>query len=197
MAIMGNAAFIRARKFLNYNPLAKWLALIGAVGTGVFFVLLLLVLALFADLMVERGEISCFANLPVREQNHFTDSRSLHTIRIQEDMEELGLAEPALVKLATSETPEALSARDQEVRNELLWYVELVSWLGREVGDEAAEEVRQEVRSHIETLGPEIALNHNLADFGILGLLARSRYSLQRTWLAPLARWNPWMWRNG
>ena len=71
---MGNAAFIRARKFLNYNPLAKWLALIGAVGTGVFFVLLLLVLALFADLMVERGEILCFANLPLREGNAFVAS---------------------------------------------------------------------------------------------------------------------------
>src|SRR5262245_47024552 len=74
---MGNAAFIRARKFLNYNPLANGLALIGAVGTGVFFVLLLLVLALFADLMVERGEIPCFANLPVRERNDFASSVAL------------------------------------------------------------------------------------------------------------------------
>ena len=206
MAIMGNAAFIRARKFLNYNPLAKWLALIGAVGTGVFFVLLLLVLALFADLMVERGEIPCFANLPLREGNAFAasltppendDQRKEFFQLIRQEMQDLGLREPALVKLATSEAGDFLSARDQELRQELLWYVKLVPWLNQNVSADAAEEVRQELRSHIEALGPEIALNHNLADFGILGLLARSQYRLQRTWLAPLARWNPWMWRNG
>src|SRR5713226_4182595 len=120
--IMGNAAFLRARKFLNYNPVAKWLALVGAVGTGVFFVLLLLVLALFADLMVERGEIPCFANLPVREQNSFANSlvlpenaqeRKDFSQKIRQEMQELGLEDPPLVKLAASESLDALSVRDQ------------------------------------------------------------------------------------
>ncbi len=206
MAIMGNAAFIRARKFLNYYPLAKWLALVGSVGTGVFFVLLLLVLALFADLMVERGEIPCFANLPVREQNSFANSlvlpenaeeRKDFLKKIRQDMEDLGLDDPPLVKLAASESLDTLSVRDQELRKELLWYVKLVPWLKHDVSAEAAEEVRQGLRDHIENLGPEIALNHNLEDFGLLSLQARSQFSVKKSWLAPLARWSPWMWRYG
>src|SRR6516165_4719657 len=145
---MGNAAFIRARKFLNYNPLAKWLALVGAVGTGVFFVLLLLVLALFAELMVERGEIPCFANLPIREQSAFTaslvlpenaDQRKDYLQTLRQEMQDLGLDQPALVKLAQSQATDTLSVRDKELRFELLWYVKLVPWLKENVSAEAAE----------------------------------------------------------
>ena len=194
---MGNAAFIRARKFLNYNPLAKWLALVGAVGTGVFFVLLLLVLALFADLMVDRGEILCYANLPVRERNAFSAALALPENAqqrkefykaIRSEMHDLGLKD---------ETIDALPTGDEEFQKEVLWYVKLVPWLKENVSADAAQEVRQELRSHVDNLGPEIALNHNLEDFGLLSLLVRSQYSLQKTWLAPLARWNSWMWREG
>jgi ATP-binding cassette subfamily B protein len=52
------AAFARAWRFLSYRPLAKWLALSAAVATGLLYVLLLLVLGLFVDLLVSRGRIA-------------------------------------------------------------------------------------------------------------------------------------------
>src|ERR1700730_8101037 len=55
---MDNAAFTRAKRFLNYVPIAKWLSILCGVATAILFVGLLLVLALFADLMVNHGKIA-------------------------------------------------------------------------------------------------------------------------------------------
>src|SRR5438477_2031883 len=55
---MENVAFKRAARFLNYLPTAKWLSLICGVATAVLFLGLLLVLALYADLMVSQGAVS-------------------------------------------------------------------------------------------------------------------------------------------
>src|SRR5262245_16387207 len=67
------AAFLRARKFLNYYPVAKWSALVAAVGTGVLFLMLLLVLGLFIDLVVSRGDIPAYQNLSAQDQRAFRD----------------------------------------------------------------------------------------------------------------------------
>lgn len=48
---MDSAAFARARSFLNYTPLAKWFAILSGVAAALLYVALLVVLALFADLM--------------------------------------------------------------------------------------------------------------------------------------------------
>ena len=68
---MEREAFARARRFLNYSAVAKWLALTTAVATGVLYVALLVVLGLFADLIVSRGEIPLFRNLSRGEQDSF------------------------------------------------------------------------------------------------------------------------------
>jgi ATP-binding cassette, subfamily B, bacterial len=65
------AAFARARSFLNYHPLAKWLSVACGVGTAVFYVLLLMVLGLYADLIVNRGEIPAFRRLSDVDQAAF------------------------------------------------------------------------------------------------------------------------------
>jgi ATP-binding cassette subfamily B protein len=61
-------AFARARRFLNYSPVAKWSALAAAVITGALYVVLLVVLGLFADLTVSRGEIPPFRALSASDQ---------------------------------------------------------------------------------------------------------------------------------
>src|SRR6516164_8080038 len=131
---MGNPSFARARKFLNYNPLAKWLALIGAVGTGILYVALLLVLALFADLMVNRGHVPCYANLSYRNRLIFLDrlealndsaERAQEFPMIRRELDALGIKDQNLVKLAVSENPQKLSEEQQELRRELLWFTDL------------------------------------------------------------------------
>jgi ATP-binding cassette, subfamily B, bacterial len=53
---MDNAAFTRATRFLNYSPVAKWLALLCGIASAALYVGLLLVLFFFADLLVERHD---------------------------------------------------------------------------------------------------------------------------------------------
>jgi ATP-binding cassette subfamily B protein len=198
---MEKAAFARARTFLNYNPLAKWLALVGAAGTGVLFVALLLVLSLFVDLMVERGEIPCFANLPVREQNYFLDNEVPESAeerkQARQELRDLGVKESGPLTLIGRDAPDSLSPRDRELRNELFWFAYLGPMYARTVGDEAAAEVRSAIRKNIDNLGLEIALNHNLTDFGILSLVARSQSTLQGSFVAFVAWLNAWMWTEG
>src|SRR5262249_50063560 len=56
-------AFNRAARYLNYNAAAKWFAYLAAAGTGLMYIGLLGVLWLFADLMVNRGQIPFFREL--------------------------------------------------------------------------------------------------------------------------------------
>src|SRR5262245_21582683 len=67
------AAFARARTFLEYHPVAKWSALVAAVLAGVLYVVLLMLLGLFADLAVNRGDIPAYQHLPPQQRATFRD----------------------------------------------------------------------------------------------------------------------------
>ncbi|MCI0459016.1 MAG: ABC transporter ATP-binding protein/permease [Gemmataceae bacterium] len=68
---MERAAFARARSFLNYHPVAKWSALVAGILAGVFYVGLLVLLGLFADLAINRGEIPAFQHLSTQQRTAF------------------------------------------------------------------------------------------------------------------------------
>src|SRR5215471_19074345 len=67
-------AFARAWSYLNYNAVAKWTALVAAVAAGVLYLLLLVVLWLFGDLMVHRGQVPDFGQLTRSEQEAFAQA---------------------------------------------------------------------------------------------------------------------------
>jgi ATP-binding cassette subfamily B protein len=67
-------AFARAWSYLNYNAAAKWTALVAAVAAGVLYLLLLIVLWLFGDLMVHRGQVPDFGQLTRSEQEAFAQA---------------------------------------------------------------------------------------------------------------------------
>src|SRR5207302_9821400 len=71
-------AFARAWTYLNYNAAAKWTALVAAVAAGVLYVLLLLVLRLFGDEMVYRGQVAAFDQLNPAEVDHFAEQWKEH-----------------------------------------------------------------------------------------------------------------------
>jgi ATP-binding cassette subfamily B protein len=68
---MERAAFTRARSFLNYHPVAKYTSVAATVGTCVLFVVLLLLLGLFADLIVNLGQIPAFYSLSEADRQAF------------------------------------------------------------------------------------------------------------------------------
>ncbi len=54
---MPRDAFGRARRFLQYHPLAAWGAIVTSISLGLLYVALLAVLGLFADLITTRGRV--------------------------------------------------------------------------------------------------------------------------------------------
>jgi ATP-binding cassette subfamily B protein len=202
---MDNAAFARAVRFLNYSPVAKWLAIVGGVGSAILYVCLLLVLGLFADLLVNRGEIPAFHNLSSRERIRFLESvaiaddaetRKQQIDSFQQHVKELGISEPAWLKLVASE-PKVDNKRDQEMRGHLLWFAEQPGRLDESVGTDAGNKVREQIKEAIANLGVEPAVHTSLKDLGILSLVVRSEDSLLGQLNAALARYNDWTWYEG
>jgi ATP-binding cassette subfamily B protein len=126
-------AFARAWTYLNYNAAAKWSSLVAAVVTGVLYVALLVLLWLFADLMVHRGQIPAIDDLPQEEQVAFArlwdkDGRA--------SLQELGLEQSPRFEELVETKPLETDLPPQDRR--LLWRASLVKIMRDEVGGEAA-----------------------------------------------------------
>jgi ATP-binding cassette subfamily B protein len=175
-------AFARARRFLDYSPLAKWSALVAAVGTGVLYVALLVVLALFVDLVASRGEIPSFRDLSPAAKNYFWH----RWIALPEQdrrmyIQDSGVEDPKKVETLATADPQELTPRDQELR----WHGQLYHILGEEVGPDAAQ--------MIVGAPPD----QPLPERGILSLVVRSQNQYYGGLITSLARWNPWTWKYG
>jgi ATP-binding cassette subfamily B protein len=191
------AAFARARRFLNYNALAKWSALAAAVGTGVLFVGLLVVLGLFADLMVNRGQIPTYGTLSAAQQDDFED-----------DWKDLTADEksPALTRVGTPPSQVSrLAAADlgdlSLAEREYCWRAYAYLLLQDRVGDDAANTYleRYPVTGPPEApvFGPRDAAERERADLGALSLVVRAN-SVTGSLIGWLASWNGWwMWEPG
>ena len=64
-------AFAKACAYLSYNRAAQWTAHAAGVGSCLVYVALLMVLWLFADLMVSRGRLPTYHDVPPAAQNRF------------------------------------------------------------------------------------------------------------------------------
>jgi ATP-binding cassette subfamily B protein len=169
---MEREAFARAWRFLSYHPVAKWSALAAGAGTGVLYVALLIVVGLVADLMVSRGQIPSFADLPRSHQEAFLlhpDDKTAHE----------------LAKAVDPETKAIDFGRLGPKELERLWREHVAELLRSRVGPEAAGVVAD--------TDPVLALT----DHGILSLIVRSEQRFYLPILTGLARTSPWMWRQG
>jgi ATP-binding cassette subfamily B protein len=187
------AAFARARKFLNYNLGAKWSALAAAVGTGILFVALLIVLGLFADQMVNRGRIPSYGDLSAAKQEDFQDDwRDLQADDKRAALARAGAPADRVGKLADAKV-EDLSPPEREY----CWRAYAYSLLEDRVGDDAAETYLK----HYPVTGSPAAPvfvprgpdDRERADLGVLSLVVRSN-PLSGGLLGWVANWNPWMW---
>ncbi len=184
-------AFAKACAYLNYNATAKWLALAAGVGTALLYVGLLAVLWLFADLMVHRGLLPDFADLPERDRQAFSaqwaaipddDKRSLLDTLDRRPGEEAGPDKKRLDELAAAD-PLAVQTpvRDRQT----IWRAYLAHLLGQKVGADAEALVNKPAEE-------------TLPDVGILSLVVRNHlagrfFTPVTSWLA---RWNHWTWRT-
>jgi ATP-binding cassette subfamily B protein len=128
-------AFARAWRFLNYKPMAKWIALAAAVTTGILYIALLLLLSLFVDLLVQRGRIPSFRELSRSEQESFDAawSRGLDADARRERLEAIGIDKGPAADYENTD-PVQLTPSEQE----LLWRAYLYRLLRDQVGPGAA-----------------------------------------------------------
>jgi ATP-binding cassette subfamily B protein len=178
------AAFAKAYAYLNYSPKAKWAAHVAAVGTGVVYVAMLIVLWLFADLMVSRGRLPDFDELTPPEQARFREQwGALSPEERQRRLGEAGFDAARAKGLAAFDPGSASTAADLNA----LWHAQVAQTLRERVGDEARPP------------GPPDRPDYGQADTGILSLIVREQADGKYVTpvLAWLARWNPWMWNYG
>src|SRR5262249_20188150 len=140
---MDSTAFARARRFLSYNAVAKWSAHLAAAGTGVLYVLLLVFLGLFADLIVNRGRLPAFFTLSAGDQRSFREQadeilqdegRCLQALKLLN-------ADDKQANLIVAETlkPANLSGAKEDLKYEWLWHMYMALALNDEVGPDAAD----------------------------------------------------------
>jgi len=178
---VGSEAFARARRFLDYSPVAKWSALVAAVGTGVLYVALLIVLGLFVDLVVSRGEIPSFRDLsPALKEYFWQRWEALPETDRKKGLQDSGVDPKKALELVKA-NPQKLPPQDQELR----WRGQLYHILEEQVSPDAAKVVA------------DTPLDQPLPEGGILSLVVRSQDRFYRGFITWLARWNPWTWTDG
>ena len=114
---MEREAFARARRFLNYSPVAKWSALIAAVSSGILYVALLVVLGLFVDLVVSRGVIPSFRDLSPAEKEYFWQHWAALSLEDrQKALQDSGVEDAKQAANLAAADPQGMTPADQELR---------------------------------------------------------------------------------
>jgi ATP-binding cassette, subfamily B, bacterial len=203
---MERQAFDRALEFFRHARAASWVAVVFSLATTFLFVALLTVLSLFADLVVQRGEVpslgqlSPAAHAAALADLQLSDEPEVKKASLQRwtvALRDLGVTDPRLDALVAADDPDLLSARDRELRLSVLWMLEVCAGLDEHVGRDAGDAVRQKLRGKIDAVGAAVAFNRDVEDLGILGLVVRTRHSLRRWITQPIAREFPWTWKYG
>jgi ATP-binding cassette, subfamily B, bacterial len=171
-------AFLRARRFLDYSPLAKWTALIAAIGSGVLYVALLVILGLFTDLVISRGNIPAFGDLSLSNREAFRqDWKSLPPD------EQLNLLQAIGVPARDIEGLEPAVREGNLEQQDVLWLAEVRHVLEQQVSEAAG--------SVIGTAARQSALSNR----GLLSLAVRSYPHTYGRVVSLVARPH-WTWDN-
>jgi ATP-binding cassette subfamily B protein len=175
-------AFAKACTYLNFSALAKWSAHLAGAASAVVYVLLLVVLLLFTDLMVTRGRIPNYHSLSPQKQQRFKDKwQNLEEAKRKERLEKVLHLSPEDAEKRKQAGIDDFSRTEVD----LLW--------------------RANVRDRLEyyNIGTEAQRddlvqgnNYDEIDRGFLGLVVRFDASDEplTPLVAAVARWNPWMW---
>jgi ATP-binding cassette subfamily B protein len=199
---MANSAFARCQRFLGYHPLAKWLSIISSIGTALLYLGLVVLLGLFIDLMVERGEIPSFHQLPRHDRDAFLkenalpdekDKRDELVDSIKAELESLGFDRASVKSWEKGDPVEKLPAHEKA----LLWWAKMHELLREKVGDEAARKVRDHLKAWKENRGADVPSPQALEQCGLLSLVVRTRHSPKGRIIAVIAEWSEWMWAYG
>jgi ATP-binding cassette, subfamily B, bacterial len=174
------SAFAKACAYLNYKQGAKWTAHAAAAGTGVVYVALLVVLWLFTDLLVYRGQLPAYHSLtPLQRSRFYREWNQLPVEERHKRLEALGYLSKSFIQRWSEAQVEEPDASSETVRADLryLWYAQVRHILLTRLGAERLPE-RDDYNTNV----------------GIKSLLVRSQTEgrILTPVVAALAKWAPW-----
>ncbi len=201
---MDTTEFNRLRVDFLKSPLERWGSATGSIGAVGAYLLLLLLLYLFVDLLVWKGEVPSYAQLPTAKQQEFAAEWAQ---RADPDREEavrrLGLLDPERAEVKHMVDQRLLpdrrvvaaasrGSRGPTVQEwELRWRAGVYLALKDRVNPTAAETYLPELSTDTAT-EPEAPPR-----LGLLSLVVRERGRWTGRLIGWLASWNTWSWRPG
>jgi ATP-binding cassette subfamily B protein len=170
------ADFLRART-------EKWGAVVSSVGAAVAYILLLLLLYLFVDLLVWRGRVPGYAELTPAKQRAFAEEWGSRDVAARMDaLRRAAPGEDTTVLLGGDRVPPPTAAQWEQ-----RWRAGVYLALRDRVNQDAAD-------AYLPEDSEPTAVPREL---GVLSLVARERNRWTGVLLGSLASWNGWMWRPG
>ena len=203
---MDRKAFDRALEFFRHARAGSWIAVVFSFLTALLFVALLAILSLFADLVVERGEVLSLAQLPgavhtaAKADLELAADPEANKAAVQRrtaELRDLGVTDARLDALVAADKLEELPSRDRELRLSVLYLLDVCADLDANISRAAGDALRSRLRDNIDAFGVDVAFNRDAPDLGILGLVVRTRHSVRRFVTQPIAREFPWTWKYG
>jgi ABC-type multidrug transport system fused ATPase/permease subunit len=197
-------ALQRLRADFVKSPSARWGAIVSSVGSAVTYFLLLLLLYLFVDLLVWRGEVPAYAHLSAARKREFADEWERRAPEERrEAVARLGWPGPRAARLAaTDEELKALatSPRDEHLfadEWEARWRAGVYLALRDRVNQAAADAFLLPPGSEPNGRAEEPTGSEERPRYGLLSLVVRERNRWVGPLLGRLAAWNAWSWAPG
>ncbi len=178
---MDNTALDRLRADFVKAPSARLGAIVSSIGAAVTYVLLLLLLYLFVDLLVWRGEIPTYAQLTPAQKVEFAKEWAERKPADREDAVKR-LRRPEIADRLKTATDKDLYADEWEAR----WRAGVYLILKERVGDDAANAFLPEP--------PAEGTPEKPPSFGSLSLVVREHYRWTGSILGRLAALCTWTW---
>jgi ABC-type multidrug transport system fused ATPase/permease subunit len=179
-------AFDRLRADFVKSPTEAALAAVGSVAAAVCYVLLLLLLYLFIDLLVWKGQVSSYAQLSPARKAEFADEWKA---RGDDDraaaVGRLGLTGAAAARVAAADPDPPPTPGEWELRRRAGVYLALRDRVGQDAADLYLPEATAAGGN-----------GHN-PELGVLSLVVRERNRWTGRVVGWLASWNRWAWQPG
>lgn len=195
---MDTTAFRRVRSDFLKSPVEAVGAALGSVGTAVTTLLLLLVLYLFTDLLVKKGEVPSYAQLPAIKKREFAGEWAGRPEADRtEAVKRLGLPGQLAERVRAKDESEMPPSADRRQHPptptewEWRWRAGVYLALRDRVGQAAADTYLPE-EPEASAADPE-----SRPRLGILSLVVRERNRWTGHLVGWLASWNGWTWRPG
>jgi ABC-type multidrug transport system fused ATPase/permease subunit len=203
---VANTALERVRTDFVKAPTARWGAIVSSVFAAVTYFLLLLLLYLFVDLLVWRGEIPTYGQFSAERKRAFADEweKRSETDR-REAVARLGLSDARARRIETANDEElkekklTKSKADEHLFEdewEARWRAGVYLALKDRVNQSAADTYMPQapVERAKEAVTPEPPSPDVRPQYGLLSLVVRERNRWTAPLLGKLAALNSWAW---